>query len=227
MFLLTSRQGHCAVTVHLCIVLTAIIIATSACHAPQQTAPQAPTNVPSTPSQSQANPPVTTPANFPSASVAWKADGSITPGEYQNHQAFDDYEINWSNDDQYVYIGMKAKTMGWVAVGFGATTFMNNANIIQGYFSDGKVVVADQFSTGNFGPHNDVTSLGGTYAILDSGGSQTNGTTIIEFKRKLDPGDKFHPALVKGVNKIIWAYGGDNQYLIKHVSRGEGQITIQ
>ncbi len=122
---------------------------------------------------------------------------------------------------------MKAKTMGWVAVGFGATTFMNNANIIQGYFSDGKVVVADQFSTGNFGPHNDVTSLGGTYAILDSGGAQTNGTTIIEFKRKLDPGDKFHPALVKGINKIIWAYGGDNQYLIKHVSRGEGQITIQ
>ncbi|MHB8085720.1 MAG: DOMON domain-containing protein [Dehalococcoidia bacterium] len=159
--------------------------------------------------------------------MTWTADGIISPGEYQNRAAFDDYEINWSNDDQYVYIGMKAKTMGWVAVGFGATTFMNNANIIQGYFSSGKAMVADQYSSGNFGPHVDVTTLGGTYAILNSGGTQANGITIIEFKRKLDPGDKLHAALVKGANKIIWAYGGDNQYLIKHVTRGHGEILIK
>ena len=224
MFLLKSLRNHRSIAICLYIISAVLIIGLSACQVPQ---PTLPVQTPSTTLQSQPTPPIQPPVNPPSASVRWTADGIITTGEYQNTMSYGDYITNWSNDDQYVYIGIQAKTMGWVAIGFGATTFMNNANIIQGYFSGGKAIVADQYSTGNFGPHNDVTSMGGTYAILDSGGTQTNGTTIIEFKRKLDPGDKFHAALIKGSNKIIWAYCGDNQYLIKHVSRGTGEITIQ
>ncbi len=217
MFLLKSHCNHRSVAICLYIISVVLIIGLSACQAPQQTPPI----------QTQSTPPIQPPVNPPSASVTWTADGIISPGEYQNHKAFDDFEINWSNDDQYVYIGIQAKTTGWVAIGFGAETFMKNANIVQGYFSDGKAVVADEYSTGNFGPHPDVTTLGGTYAILDSGGKQADGYTVIEFKRKLDPGDQFHKALVKGSNNIIWAYGSDNQFLIKHVSRGTGEIIIQ
>jgi hypothetical protein len=228
MFLLRSLLNRRPVTIRLYIIFAILVIGLSACQAPQQTSTTQTTTTQSAgTAPSQSAPTVQPPVNPPSSSITWTADGIISPGEYQNHKSFDDFEINWSNDDQYIYIGMKAKTMGWVAVGFGATTFMNNANIIQGYFSDGKAVVADEYSTGEFGPHPDVTTLGGTYAILDSGGTQADGYTIIEFKRKLDPGDKFHKALAKGTNNIIWAYGSDNQFLIKHVSRGTGQITIQ
>ncbi|MGA2159941.1 MAG: DOMON domain-containing protein [Dehalococcoidia bacterium] len=223
MFSLKSNYRRGLETTYLCIILAMLVIGLSACQAPQ---PAAPTQTPAVhtpaPATSQPIQVTATPAR-----TAWIADGIISPGEYQNTQTYGDYTINWSNDDQYVYIGMQAKTMGWVAVGFGATIFMNNANIVQGYFNNGKAVVADQYSSGNFGPHDDITTLGGTYGILDSGGTQANGITIIEFKRKLAPGDKYHAALVKGTNKIIWACGGDNQYLIKHVSRGEGAITIQ
>ncbi len=223
MFLLKSAKRRITVMVFMSVILAAVILVASACQAPQ---PATPTQTPSAqtpaPSASQTVQVIGNPTG-----VVWVADGIISPGEYQNTQSYGDYTINWSNDDQYVYIGMQAKTMGWVAVGFGATTFMNNANIVQGYFNNGKAVVADQYSSGNFGPHDDITSLGGTYAILDSGGTQANDTTTIEFKRKLDPGGQYHAALVKGSNKIIWAYGGDNQFLIKHISRGEGAITIQ
>jgi hypothetical protein len=216
MFLLTSHRYHRSLTKYLFILFAVLIIGLSACQAPQQTTPAAPSTSPDQPS-----------AAAPVGGVPWVADGIITPGEYLNHKAFGDFDINWYNDDHYIYIGMKAKTMGWVAVGFGAETFMKNANIVQGYFNGTKVEVADQYSVGNFGPHPDVTTLGGTYSIVDYGGKQVDGYTIIEFKRKLDPGDQYHKALVKGTNNIIWAYGSDNQFLIKHISRGTGEIIIQ
>ncbi|MCX6005358.1 MAG: DOMON domain-containing protein [Chloroflexi bacterium] len=158
--------------------------------------------------------------------MSWTPDGIITQGEYQKSKSYGDYEINWSSDNTFMYIGMKAKTAGWVAVGFGAELLMKNADIVEGYLSDGKAVVADMFSTGEFGPHPPDVQQGGTNDILDYGGKRENGATVIEFKRKLDTGDKFDKPLVKGVNKIIWSFGADDQPTNKHVTRGSGEIDL-
>ena len=158
--------------------------------------------------------------------VAWAADGVITPGEYQKNKSFGDFELSWTSDDQNIYMGIKAKTPGWVAVGFDPGLMMQDADIIEGYVTDGKLSIVDMYSTGQFGPHPADIEQGGTDAILASGGKTDSGYTTIEFKRKLDTGDKYDKPLHKGLNKIIWAYGSDPQFTIKHMARGSGEIDL-
>ena len=93
--------------------------------------------------------------------------------------------------------------------------------------TDGKLSIADMFSTGEFGPHPPDTQLSGTDDILASGGKVDNGYTTIEFKRKLNTGDKFDKPLIMGINKIIWAYSNEPVLTIKHSSRGSGEIELK
>jgi len=81
--------------------------------------------------------------------------------------------------------------------------------------------------SGDFGPHPPDTQLGGTDDILASAGKFDNGYTTIEFKRKLDTGDKFDKPLSKGVNKIIWAYSGEPVFTVKHTMHGPGEIELK
>jgi hypothetical protein len=163
----------------------------------------------------------------PAAGLNWVTDGVISEGEYPQTRTYGNCSIYWSNDSDYIYVGLKAKTAGWVAVGFGAETFMKNADIIMGSVKDGVLTIADTFSMGEFGPHPPDTQLGGTDDILTSAGKFDNGYTVVEFKRKLDTGDKFDKPLVKGINKIIWAYANEPVLTIKHSSRGPGEIELK
>jgi len=203
------------------VVLSLIILLSwglAGCQAPAQQPP------PVTPPAPVTTPP---PAAAPAGGVvAWAADGVITPGEYKKNKSFGDFELSWTTDDQYVYMGIKAKTVGWVAVGFDPESMMQNADIVQGYMQNGKLSIADMYSTGQFGPHPPDTEQGGTNDILESGGKTENGYTTIEFKRKLDTGDKFDKPLHSGLNKIIWAYGSDPQFTLKHMARGSGEIDL-
>lgn len=174
--------------------------------------------------------PAPTPApastSTPPAKTAWSADGVIEPGEYSGTQNYAGYEIHWTSDGQYIYIAMKAHTTGWVAVGLQPGTTMKGADIILAFVTDGKTTVYDMFSTGDFGPHPQDTELGGTNDILEFGGKEEGGYTTIEFKRKLNTGDKYDIPFVKGANQIMWAYGSDDQPTQKHISRGLGEINL-
>ena len=184
----------------------------------------APTQTTAPPSAPDTTAPAETTAPAP---VTFKADGIITPGEYSDNQTYDDYQIYWNNDDTFVYIAMKAKTTGFVAVGIQPGFAMKDADIILGFVKDGKAEVFDLYSTGNFGPHPQDTELGSTNDIIMSGGTEDGQYTIIEFKRALKTGDKYDLDLVKGINKIIWAYGPNKDLNIKHSNRGYGQIEIK
>ena len=189
---------------------------------------QAPTQPDQLVAQPPAQPPAAAADNATPAGgvVAWAPDGVITPGEYQKNKSFGDFELLWTADDQYIYMGMKAKTPGWVAVGFDPGLMMQDADIVEGFIKDGNLSIADQYSTGQFGPHPPDTQLGGTDDILASGGKLDNGYTTIEFKRKLVTGDKYDKPLHSGTNKVIWAYGSDPQFYIKHMARGSGEIDL-
>src|SRR4030042_3962471 len=195
--------------------------------------PCAPPQVPSEPSL-PSEPPPAPPESLPPAPPvsptpqpgAWSADGVISSGEYTNVNTYGDYEINWSGDEEYIYIGLKVKTIGWVAFGIQPGTLMKHADMVLGLVSDDKTTVYDQFSTGDFGPHPPDTELGGTNDILEFGGKEAGGYSTIEFKRALNTGDQYDHQLLKGVKKIIWAYGSDDQSKIKHVSRGYGELVL-
>jgi hypothetical protein len=158
--------------------------------------------------------------------ATWTADGVISSGEYTNTKTYDDFRLNWKIDEKYIYIGLNVKTSGWVALGIQPGSGMKNADMVLGFVSNDKATCYDQFSTGDFGPHPPDTELGGTDDILEFGGKEIVGYTIIEFKRALDTGDRYDHPLLKGVNKIIWAYGSDDQTGVKHSSRGYGELDL-
>jgi hypothetical protein len=159
--------------------------------------------------------------------VLWKADGVVTSGEYSATNVYGDYSVSWVADDTYVYIAIKAKTIGWVAVGIQPGLTMKDADIIIGFVKDGKAVVTDQYSTGPLGPHLKDTELGGTDDILEYGGREEGGYTVIEFKRALKTGDKYDRTFVKGINKIIFSFCTSDDITSNHSTRGYGQIDLQ
>lgn len=206
------------------LLLLASIIALSACQG-------AGARLPSQPADKAAQAPVadnqsSQPPSSVGTSAGWAADGIIASGEYQNATSYGSYSLCWSSDKDYIYVGMKAPTTGWIAIGFDPESKMKNADIVEGYVKDGKLTIADMYSKGEFGPHPPDTQLGGTDDILASGGKTDGAGTIIEFKRKLSTGDAFDKPLHSGKNKIIWAYGNDPSLTIIHSAKGTGEIEL-
>jgi hypothetical protein len=191
------------------------------------TAPTTSTPIPTTPTATLENTIPESAAQQTGEAGNWIADGVITTGEYQQSNTYGDLDIYWSNDSQYVCIGLRVKTAGWLAIGFGTEGLMKNMDIVEGLVKDGKTSVYDMFSTGDFGPHPADTQQGGTDDIIKSAASSINNVTVIEFKRKLDTGDKFDKPLIKGTNKVSWSYSTDSQLFLKHVARGYGEIVIK
>lgn len=119
--------------------------------------------------------------------------------------------FQWMTDDEYLYGMVSAPTTGWVSVGFDPTNQMADANIIIGYVDGGMVSIRDDFGT-SATAHASDSSLGGTDDIMEPGGMEENGETMISFKIPLNSGDMYDSVLVPGNNyMIILAYGsGDN-----------------
>jgi hypothetical protein len=198
------------------IFMTLVILAlVTACAGPALT----PTPTP-TPS------PTPAPTPTPPLEEEWLADGTIKAREYYGSNTYGIYEIYWRSDEQYVYIGMKAKTSGWLAMAIQPGSRMKDADMVFGFVKDGETTVSDLFSTGNFGPHHPDTELGGTDDISEFGGKEEGGYTTIEFKRALNTGDKYDNTLSKGANKIIWAYGSSDSLTQKHATRGYGEMKL-
>jgi len=181
----------------------------------------------STPTPTTPSPTSPTPSPIiPKPADVWSADGVITMREYSGNIREGKYLISWWSDTQYVYIGIRVETSGWVAVGIQPGSKMKDADMVFGFVEDGRVEIYDLFSTGDFGPHPADTELGGTDDILEFGGSEVEGFTTIEFKRALDTGDEFDIPLSQGVNRIIWAYGSGDGLAARHSNRGYGEINL-
>lgn len=173
------------------------------------------------------------------ATEKWTADGAVGSNEYARSMTFfgpetsgysgGNLEIYWKNDAEFLYMALKGNTTGWLSVGFEPEEWMKNADMIIGFVENGKAIVLDEYSTGNYGPHVSDTELSGTYDLLEYGGTEQNGQTTIEFKRKLNTGDKFDKAFVSGQKvSIIWAMADADVDQQKHnVAKGEGVMELQ
>jgi len=160
----------------------------------------------------------------------WKADGAISAGEYDGEATLSDgrMTVYWKNDGDILYMGLWGQVTGWVAIGFEPATAMKDADMILGYVSGGKTIVLDQYATGTFGPHPSDTELGGTSDILDAGGSESGGVTVIEFSRKLNTGDRFDKELTPGKTvRFIWSMADSDSPTVQHnIGRGSGQFVL-
>lgn len=167
---------------------------------------------------------------LPDTTIAeeWSTNGIFGYREYfaEMVAANGNFELRWRADEKYIYIGIKAKTSGWVAVGFEPSSRMKDADMVFAFVQDGKTIISDQFSTGSYGPHSPDTDLGGIDDILEFSGKEEGDYTLIEFKRALITGDKYDNELPKGAIEIIWAYGSTDDLTAKHIARGYGEITL-
>lgn len=164
------------------------------------------------------------------ATTQWAPDGTISPGEYVSSASFGGgvFEVYWRIEGNTLYMAIKGRTEGWVAIGFEPSTRMKDADIVFGWVSDnGDVTVVDMYSTGETGPHPPDTELGGTNDILQYGGKEDEGYTIIEFSRHLFTGDQYDKDLSgKGEVNVIWAIGSTDSMTSIHVERGTGTIDL-
>jgi hypothetical protein len=171
-------------------------------------------------------------------SEEWKPDGLVGENEYSRSMVLSspakqgysggEMEISWKNDQDYLYMALKGRTDGWLSIGFEPSEWMKDADIIIGAVEDGRATVLDEYSTGNYGPHIEDTMLGGTNDIQSFGGSQEDGYTVIEFKRKLDTGDRFDKAFSPDQSiSSIWGMADTLDFSIKHnVAFGEAVLVL-
>lgn len=170
-------------------------------------------------------------SKYKNVTVVWSADGIISEGEYAGSLAVGDglLTIYWRVDGEYLLMGLKGKTEGWVAIGFEPSTRMKDADIIFGWvYPNGTPVVLDLYSTGETGPHPPDSELGGRDDIVRYGGSEGGGYTVIEFKRKLNTGDDYDKVLEVGTDvHIIWAVGSSDSLNVKHFDKGSATLRLE
>jgi len=172
------------------------------------------------------------------ATAEWKPDGVVSPNEYarsmtlhgpvSNGYSGGILEISWKNDAENLYMALNGSGGGWISIGFEPSEWMKDADIIMGSVQDGHAIVLDEYCTGNYGPHENDTSLGGTYDIQQFGGSSSGRNTLIEFKRRMNTSDRFDKAFTLGQSiSIIWAVANAPDEKAKHdAAKGEGILDL-
>ena len=173
--------------------------------------------------------PVTT-----TAAAGWNPDGVISTGEYSASKVFGTGAVtltaHWKSDGQFIYMGLEAPVTGYIAIGVANPTAgvgKTNTDMILGYVAGGQASVFDQWATTETGSiHPDDTEQGGQNSIVQSGGAETGGKTIIEIKRLLNTGDAYDRPFVTGANQIMWAIHGTQDAMVQHTGAGRGEIII-
>lgn len=160
----------------------------------------------------------------------WKPDGVVEEDEYVHSLEVADGRllVHWRNDDEHLYMALEGQTDGWVSIGFEPSVSMRDADMVFGWVKDGEATVLDLYSTGPTGPHPTDEELGGANDVLEYGGSEKDGYTVVEFKRKLDTQDKYDKPFTRGQTiRIIWAFADVDELDTKHnIARGSGELTL-
>jgi hypothetical protein len=174
---------------------------------------------------------VTTTVTGTTTAAIPRQDGVISVGEYGSSASFADgnYVLYWESDAQYVYMGVKAKTAGFIAIGFPrGFGLMIGADAVLCFVKDGMATIQDVHIVDRFfGVHPQDTEKGGTNDLMNPAAKEEGGFTTLEFQRKLKTTDTYDFELLRGVeNNIIWSYGSQDSLGGAHEFRGAGKIVI-
>ncbi len=168
-------------------------------------------------------------ASAPAQAQLPSIDGQIAESEYANRYLAEaiGMELHWTIEGEYIYIGLRAPAQGWVAVGWSPTgAIKDGADIVIGYLRGGELFFQDYFANTSVSHLNDV-SLGGRDDLLESSGSEATGPqpqTTIEFRRRLDTGDKFDRPVVPGAQTVLLAYSPNDDFVTYH---GEKRTVVK
>ena len=157
----------------------------------------------------------------------YSIDGSIGTDEYPHRVEIAGVEVYWTNDAEYIRVGLVAPGTGYVSIGFDPVRQMEGANLILGYVEDGEGYFRDDYGTEPTAHMADV-DRGGIDNIVSSAGNEWIDRTILEFIIPLDSGDEMDKPLVPGsVVTVLVAYHDlQDGFTARHSRRGTGEITL-
>lgn len=137
----------------------------------------------------------------------------------------DGVKFQWLIEGNNLRVRLSAPTDGWIAVGFNPEKFMKGADYKLAYVDEKGVTILDHFGTGFFS-HNSDKDKGGTDDFTVIGGSDSNGTTVVEFTMPLNSGDPNDTVLTPGEEtKVLLAYSSSDNTRRKH--RWRTSLTVK
>jgi hypothetical protein len=140
----------------------------------------------------------------------------------------EDIVLKWKTDNEKVHFILTAPTTGWVALGIDPDPEgkMAGADFILGCVAEGVVTIRDDYGTDMY-MHQPDTDAGGTDTILNKGGKENGGSTMITFELPLNNTEKTDKYLELGKTyTVILAYGASDDMNQKHVVRTYSKITL-
>jgi len=163
----------------------------------------------------------------PISLTQYSIDGAIGTGEYPHRTEIAGVEVYWTNDAEYIRVGLAAPGTGYVSIGFDPVRQMEGANFIVGYVDDGEGYFRDDYGTEPTAHMADV-DRGGVDNIVSSAGNEWIDRTILEFIIPLDSGDEMDKPLVPGGTVAVLVAYHDLQdgFTARHSRRGTGEITL-
>lgn len=155
-------------------------------------------------------------------------DGLLSEGEYPHVLSLKDgkVEIHWKNDAESLWVAVRGKTTGWVAVGFDPDKHMKGANFLLAYVQDDSTTFRDDYGSGRF-KHQSDTELGGKDHILECRGKEEKAVTTVEFKIPLNSGDQYDKLLKpKKEYTILLGLGKKDDFRKRHFLKAKAKITL-
>ena len=123
----------------------------------------------------------------------------------------DGFKLRWRISSSNLEVELTGPSTGWVAVGFGGSYLMHDANIIIGYVSGSSANIRDDFGIDSNTHESDSDLQGGEQNVSSKSGSESSGQTEIEFTIPLDSGDIWDVALTEGQKyNIVFICGEDS-----------------
>ena len=151
-------------------------------------------------------------------------DGTID-GEMEVYKhPSNNFELHWKVlNDTEIYMGLRAKTTGWLSVGFDPSFMMKGADIKIANIVDGEVTLEDHFGTSATGHKKDKEN-----EIEHFAGKEENGWSFIEFIMPLDTGNEDDKAILPGKKmKVIFAYSSSTDaFWRKHSFRTSTELVF-
>jgi hypothetical protein len=141
-------------------------------------------------------------------------DGKVSDGEYQFSTDQSGMSLGASlGTDGKLYLSIRAKTAGWVALGVGGQR-MDGSRLFLAYDTGAKQVFNEQRGAGHF--HKDLAD-----PVVEKWAVKADGSfTTLELV--LNAGS----AVADGKLGLLFAYSGSTSYMLPHKARGSLGLTI-
>lgn len=132
--------------------------------------------------------------------------------------------VQWEIFGDSLQMRLHAPTRGWVAVGFNTADQLQGTHLIMGHVVGKRVHIEDRYIR-RPGDHVLITSLGGSDALCNKSGTETDKGTTLHFKLPLRTCDDYHIDLQPSKSYyLLMAYSREDDF--EHHSMMRTSIKI-